>query len=491
MSKRNLNLKTFFSNHYLFLIILFLSIFLRTYKLNELTTFGGDQGVDFLVVRDMVLFHKWTLLGMKTSIAPFFQGPLYLYMLYPFFLLFHLQPIAGGVAAVTVSIATIILLYITVRKYFSQKIAILSTLLFAVSPELIIYGNTPLYQNFLPLFIVLSIYLFLIKKKNFIVNILLGLSAGLGMELHFLNVSLALSIFLFFIFFEKEKIKAAKTYIIGLVAGLSPTIAFELRHGFLNTNLFLNYQQNQHTTVSITNIFKQWIRGSAMFLGGNNLLIGAFVLISTIVFLLVVKVTNTPHYIKLKKLTLLTISVLVLLILIISTFGPEYALPVWILFLIILPLVITNVFPNKIGVGIVGLLIILNLVSSVKELNNNHGYNMPDGWTMTKIILAGKIISGDVLSHPNFNVASLIDGGTRAYPIRYAIIIAGGKPEAVENYPQNNFLYVVSDSNKYKIKKANSPWEIVAFSPFTIGAEWDLGENIYLYRLDKTLSQNE
>ena len=159
--KFNKTFAIFLKNHYLFFLILALALFLRVYRLEYLTTFGGDQGQDFLVVRDMVLFHKWTLLGIKTSIAPFFQGPIYLYMLYPFFVLFNLQPIAGAVAAVVISTITLVLLYVTVNKYFSQKAALLSSLLFATSPGFIMYGRTPLYQHILPLFIVFSMYFFL------------------------------------------------------------------------------------------------------------------------------------------------------------------------------------------------------------------------------------------------------------------------------------------------------------------------------------------
>ena len=204
-------------NYYQFLIVLFLAIFLRVYRLNELTTFGGDQGMDFLKVREMVLYHKWTLIGLKTSIAPFFQGPLYLYMLYPFFLILGLNPIAGPIAAVFVSTATIILLYITVRKYFSLKFALLSSMLFAVSPELIIYGSTPLYQNFLPFFIVLAVYLFFTEKKNIFVGFLMGLSIGLGMELHFLNISLGLALFIYLLIFERHKLDVILAYVAGVL----------------------------------------------------------------------------------------------------------------------------------------------------------------------------------------------------------------------------------------------------------------------------------
>lgn len=485
-TKRHLsfiNPKRLLKNHSLFFFILLLAIFLRVYRLEKLTTFGGDQGQDFLVVKNMVLYHKWTLLGIKTSIAPFFQGPLYLYVLYPFFVLFRLQPIAGPIAAVVVSTASIILLYITVNKYFSKRIAVFSSALFAVSPQLIKYGNTPLYQHFLPFFLIISFYLFFLAKKNILVSLLLGLSIGLGMELHFLNVIFGTALLFFFLLSKKGEIRLIPGYIIGLLAGLSPTILFELRHNFLNTNYLLNYQPTIHSNISITILLNQWIEGSAFFLAGNSLVLGLMILIFIMASILFKKIA-LPHYQELRNLTLILIIVSIASCIKFSTFEPHYLLPVWILSLVLLPLLIKQMFQAKTCMMIIGLLIISNLFSSVRELNNDHGYNMPSGWTMKKINLVGKIVSEDAQKHGNFNVASLLDGGTRAYPIRYTTEINGANPDRVENYPANDFLYVLSNENQEKLSE-NKTWEIVSLSPFTVGEKWNLEDNIYLYRLDR------
>ena len=328
----------FLKKHLAFIIILLIAFFLRTYRLDELTTFGGDQGIDFLTVRDMVLFHKWTLLGIKTSIAPFFQGPIYLYILFPFFLLFNLHPIAGPIAAVFISIISIVVLYITMEKYFSHSSALFVASLFAVSPQLIVYGNTPLYQHFLPLFIIISIALFLTDKKNIIIFFLLGLSVGLGMELHFLNVSLAFAFFLFLLLFTKKRARTLCAYCIGIIAGLSPTIFFELRHNFLNSHLFFNFLHNQNSSISFIHILNSWIKGAGMFIGGNSMIIGFLILFGTITLLITKKIPG--HFSKLRLLTLLTLIVTIMLSFKSSAFEPHYALPVWILFLCILPIII-------------------------------------------------------------------------------------------------------------------------------------------------------
>lgn len=480
-----MNKKSFFlflKKNLVFIIILFIAFFLRVYRLDKLTTFGGDQGIDFLTVRDMVLYHKWTLLGIKTSIAPFFQGPIYLYILYPFFLLFHLQPIAGPISAVFISMISIIVLYIFMEKNFTHESSLFSTALFAVSPQLIMYGNTPLYQHFLPLFIIISLYFFLIYERNIIILFLLGLSVGIGMELHFLNVSLAIAFFIFLIFFTKRQLQKTILYIVGIIAGLSPTIFFEFRHNFFNTHLFLNYLQHQKTSISFTYIFSNWIKGAGMFIGGNSMIIGFILLLGIITILMTKKISE--HFSQLRLLTLLTIFITIILSLKSSAFEPHYALPVWILFLCIMPIFIEKIFPRKIGFILMGLLVVFNLIQSGSALHNNHGYTMPAGWTMKKIVQVGKIISLDSKKHNNFNVASILDGNTRTYPVRYTTLIHGGKPDSVENYPKNDYLYLISDKNENNIFKKTT-WEVTVFKPFIIGAKWNLNDNVFLYRLDR------
>jgi len=481
---KNNKLFSFLKNNFVFIIILVLAFLLRVYRLSDLTTFGGDQGQDFLVVKDMVLNQKWTLLGIKTSGYSFFQGPIYLYMIYPFFVLFNLNPIAGAIAAVFYSMVSIVILYILGIKFFTKRVAIISSLLYAVSSELIIFGNTPLYQHFLPLFIIISLYLFLLEKKNILIYILLGLSVGIGIELHLLNVSLVLAILIFLLVYEKRSFKNILSYILGIILGVSPTIAFELRHDLLNTRYLLNYQPKSGRQFQLIDIINQWFEGFNVYYGGRYIFAGIFILFIFILFLFSHK--NTKYSTKLKKLSLILIVVSIVLSVIFSAFGHHYLIPFWILLLIIIPITIENKFSKKIGSIIVAILVVLNLIFSLGRLNDNHGYSMPDDWSLKKIVYTSKIISKDSLDHPNFNVAALLDPVSRAYPLRYATEVYGQKPEPVENYPSNNFLYVVTRNREEQMYEVTT-WEVRVFKPFKISNSWDLGDGIYLYRLDKIL----
>src|SRR3989344_5412604 len=102
------------------LLISVIALFLRAYRIDILTTFGRDQGIDFLVARDMIINHKLTLIGIKTSVADFYQGPNYLYILLPFFWVFDFHPLAGAFSAVFFSVLTIIFLYVLCLKFLNQ-----------------------------------------------------------------------------------------------------------------------------------------------------------------------------------------------------------------------------------------------------------------------------------------------------------------------------------------------------------------------------------
>lgn len=476
-------------NKIVFILLFLLAFFLRIYRIEVLTTFGRDQGLDFLVVRDMIINHNWTLIGIKTSIGEFFQGPVYRYMLIPMFWIMNLNPIAGAYIAVVVAMVTLLMLYITVYSYINKEVAIYSTLLFSVSPQLVKYGNTPLYQHFVPLFVLASIYLFLQlqKKQSAIVALLLGISVGVSMETHYLSVTLAISFIIYLAILYKNRIKYVVAYILGLLGGLSPTIAFELRHQFLNTHLFVKYLDTlQAQKFSVLTVINTWIKGASIFFGANSHILGGAILVLVLIALVITLPTSfsLPYLKQINRLTIILFVVNILASLKLSNFGTHYPLPLWLLFILIIPAFLQEFLPKKMLLPAIIILVGLNLTATLSQLTTNHGYFMPSGWSLKKIEKVGQLIAEDAQTHPNFNVSSLLDGDTRAYPIRYVVEVAGIGPGAVEKYPQNNYLYVVARDNVKEVLDSQT-WEIQSFSPFQIGASWDMDDNIRLYRLDR------
>ncbi len=487
-------MKNFFKNllskikrNWLFLIVLGIAVFLRLYRIGSLTTFGVDQGVDFLVVRDMVLFHKWTLIGIKSSIGEFFQGPIALYIMFPFFVLFYLNPIAGAYTAFTLSLMTLLILYVTVDKYYSRTSALFASLMFAVSPELIMYGNSPLYQHFLPLLIIIGLFFLLKKEKKILDFFVIGLTAGLGMELHFLNITLVITVLIYFLIYENKGIRKLVSYFVGLMTGLLPTILFELRHNFLNIRLFLEYISQNGSGKFTLQKYLQWLTSGARFVAGNNNYFAALILIGFF-YLIIASRKMTSETKLLKRLAVILFIIINLMLLPLKEFYSQYAEAFWLIVIILIPVLILNHTNKKYSYTILTIIVLVNFTFSFSRLSYNHGYNMPDGVTLNKIEKMGEIVAEDSKSHPNFNIASLLDGGTRGYSLRYSTLIRNANPQSYVDYPSSNFLYVVGREDKNYVLHSNT-WEVKSLVPFKIGNEWNMGENVYLYRLDRILEK--
>src|SRR3990172_5222645 len=91
------------------LAILLLAAFLRLYKIREFVVFLGDEGRDALVVKRMIVDHKFTLLGPTASVGGFFLGPIYYYFMLPFVWASGLNPAGAAVMVALFGIATVIL----------------------------------------------------------------------------------------------------------------------------------------------------------------------------------------------------------------------------------------------------------------------------------------------------------------------------------------------------------------------------------------------
>src|SRR3989304_8690751 len=79
----------------LILIILILGLFLRLYKAQELFLYGHDHDLAGWFVRDVVENMHFRLIGQDTSTQGIFIGPVYYYLLVPFYLLSGMDPIGG------------------------------------------------------------------------------------------------------------------------------------------------------------------------------------------------------------------------------------------------------------------------------------------------------------------------------------------------------------------------------------------------------------
>lgn len=199
----------------LFLILL-LAASLRLWNLPARMPFLADQGRDMLRVYELYITHRLTLLGPPSSQGNFFFGPLYYYLIAPGLILAKFHPLG---AAITVIAIDLLGLYFLCRLTRSLSVA----LIYATSPLLIHWSQSALNPFFIPG--LTAIWLFCLFRRRWF---LAGILAGAIIQLHYSAALLA-------IFFFKP------AFLLGLLIGLSPMLAFELRHDWFNTRGILAF----------------------------------------------------------------------------------------------------------------------------------------------------------------------------------------------------------------------------------------------------------
>lgn len=232
-------------------IILILAAFLRLYKIGDYMTFLGDEGRDVLIVKGILEGH-FTLLGPRASAADFFTGPIYYYFMTPFLWLFNLDPVGPAIGIALLGIATVYLIYRIGKYFFGEQAGLFAAALYAVSPVVINYSRSSWNPNPMPFFSLLILFLLYksIMTSSRKTLLFTGFLFGIAMQLHYIEVFLGITIFLFttiatLMMANKRRIKIVLQRYVGLLSGFlvgfSPFIAFEIRHGFPNTKTVFNF----------------------------------------------------------------------------------------------------------------------------------------------------------------------------------------------------------------------------------------------------------
>ncbi|MDP3998536.1 MAG: glycosyltransferase family 39 protein [bacterium] len=244
-------LKTWVLNHKIeaivLLSILLLGAFLRLYRIADYMTFLGDEGRDVLVVKRMIVDHKFTLLGPTASVGGFFLGPIYYYFMLPFLWIFKLNPVGPAVMVALFGIATIFLVYKLGKDFFGTGAGIIAAVLYAISPVVITYSHSSWNPNLVPFFSILTLFTFYkaVTKKSNIFFVLGGIFFGINLQLHYLASFLGVMMVVYLVLMEARKLKLFLGHAflsgIGFIIGFSPFLAFELRHGFPNIQTIFRF----------------------------------------------------------------------------------------------------------------------------------------------------------------------------------------------------------------------------------------------------------
>ncbi len=230
--------------------VLFIGLFLRTYKIRDYVVFLGDEGRDVLAAYN-ILHGDLTLLGPTSSVGGFFLGPIYYYFMAPFLWLSNNDPVGPSVGVALFGVATIYLVYKLCSEFFGMKAGLIASFLYAISPIVIIYSRSSWNPNVFPFFTIASLYSLYkgVSKNKIWLFILSGFLMGINLQIHYLATFVGVIIFFYVLLAEfeptiKYAVNSLKRYAfmaIGFLVGFSPFLAFEMRHQFTNTQNIIKF----------------------------------------------------------------------------------------------------------------------------------------------------------------------------------------------------------------------------------------------------------
>ncbi len=208
--------------------------------------FWFDQGLDMVLVKQLVVDHNISLTGRYSGLAGVLMGPLWTWILSIPFIIGSGHPAAIVIFFSLICTLSIVLTYIFVKKHVNPHSAII-VLIFLCFAPIYTYGSqiisSPHPLIFIFIFFIWLSFLVFIKKKP-IYFVPLGFLIGLFFQFEIGFAIFTLPTVLFLIIGSKYwGLFKSKYFYIGIIFGLLtfiPQILFDIRHEFLITNSVVN-----------------------------------------------------------------------------------------------------------------------------------------------------------------------------------------------------------------------------------------------------------
>jgi 4-amino-4-deoxy-L-arabinose transferase-like glycosyltransferase len=402
--------------------IIIVAFFLRTYRLGDLMGFYYDQGRDALVIWRLIHDGKLFLVGPVTGLAGIFLGPLYYYLIAPFYILGGGNPVVPAVFLAFLATMAIVVVYILVYKMHSKFAGVIAVVISSFSFYLVQAGRwlsnpTPILLTSVLLFWTMwkiSISRSVKRKINYL-WISIAFLVGISLQFESASAVFYLPIVGVFVFWQRKKLPKLK-YVItaGLIflATLLPQIAFNFRHDNLLINSFRRVLVEEESfklsfmNVLLIRLQYFWTVFYSKIIPGKSLIVAVFAFLSLFSLL---STKNKP--LKSKVLPLFSIFLLTPMafyILFQGNFGnifdyymSGYYLPMIILFSIGL----TELWHSNFGKVVVVIFFYLFLTVNIPMLKSylTSGVNGPETITLVNQIKSVDYVLSEGKEHGEFN----------------------------------------------------------------------------------------
>lgn len=203
----------------------------------------ADQARDMLLVQDIVDNRNLTLIGTHSGLGGFFHGPLWLYLLIPFYLIGGGDPFVFAYAYILIALITVLVGYFVGASLYGKKAGLLFAFLLAVSPSIWMQVPNTIGVNMVPL-VFLPMFYFLIQymrghQNSYIFAIFF---AGLSLQFETALPLILLPVVAVSFFLNRKAIRNYKLILfsfLSLLVSLATFILFDLKHSFLMTKSLL------------------------------------------------------------------------------------------------------------------------------------------------------------------------------------------------------------------------------------------------------------
>lgn len=514
---------------FLFLIVA-IACFLRFYRITELHFFTYDQARDDLIVKRILVDHKWTLLGPQSSMRGVYLPPFYYYTLVPILWLSRLNPVGVDIYTATIGVLTVVLIWYITREFFGKVSGLMIGALYATFPLIVELSHRAWNPNTQPFFILLTIFflykLFTTKKEKFL--IFTSLAFGYAVNLHYGALAL-MPIWLFAFIWGLVKLKNKSLILLSALALFffgAPLLIFDFRHDFmLSKNIYLYFFAGERISLSPRKFFEPMV--SSVYQLFVALLSGSFVkttqvpfefwgkLKSVLSFAPVSIIAHKPLLVQyqwwgvcllggifiavawnyLKKTKVLILNLLlgaVLVSALVSRFYTGkfyffYYIFLYPLVFLFLGLFFSSLWQRNWGKWVVGLTFLWMIYFNLTHVLV---FEKPER-TIRDIKQVAQTIASDVEPSKKFNIAANYRSPDRwdhnAVDYRYFVEAYWGKKALdwqPEDYERAEVLYVVAEGglpNPLNVQIM----EIYKFQPKKVLKSWELPKGVVIYKLGR------
>ena len=470
--------------------VLVLAAFLRLYHLREFTIFLGDEGRDALVVKHMIVDHKFTLLGPTASVGGFYLGPSYYYFMIPFLYIFRLDPVGPAVMVALFGIATVALLYWTMRSWVGPNAALVSAFLYASAPGVVSASRSSWNPNIMPFFSLLSIAALVnaLKTKKPIWYLISGIAFGIAIQSHYLGLIIGPILVVSTVLGEpvKRLFKAAVLELLGFATGASLFLAFEIRHAFPNTRSIIEFVSRGGNTTGPRSLNPLWLffemlrRTYEAVLSPFDLIVKLTLVISLVTTLF------SMYRIKTKSGKFPSSMLVVLVWLIVGVFGigvyKGQLYPHYFGFLFPLPFVLIGITykelnkQKKMRLLIISLAIVLMAFNLTQQKVWGTGSNLIDQTANVSRRI------GELAEGKPFNFA-LLSTGNSDHAYRYFLEIMGRAPKGLEEEVTQQLIVICENPDAVCQPLGNPLWEVAGFGRAEIVSETTVDPGIRILKL--------